>query len=442
MFNETALLICLQFLLVGYLFRRNRTTGSDPASVFAPVSWFLLFYVTAFLIPQIASLAYGATILLPGRIEVSDQTAVILTGQRCCCVFLALFSIGYGLVAERRRKPLLLRKFNPTEILLVSFIGLLGLSALCILLTQFSGDAPRSSIVKTTQGRILYSMTFWGTLFATTWSAIFFKQRQHLVAIICIAIFAYGVFLLGGRGRAVWPIVTLLGWLSICQFRKLSLFYLGAFAIIGLFVLQTLDPILLCLRGDDFSTALPNIMDNLSVRSLFVDRNIESFQNVAVITHYDQITPNPRYLLFGSQEAFMSTYFPSVAARGVGFPATLLGGLWMCGKWPAIIFGSFLFGGFFGLLDRMFAKMTSEFEVVAYCTSMVWMAQISTSYLDMYLKVASAIGPGLAIAFVVRYILPAKLRERGFLGITLPRIVLWSPHANRNPKSIQEHTHS
>ncbi|MEM9410291.1 MAG: hypothetical protein AAGA30_04210, partial [Planctomycetota bacterium] len=392
-------------------------------SVFSPVAWFMMFYVITFLAPQLMIPLNDFTLLIPGNIESPHEIARVVVGQKVVSLFLAGFILGFALLRQRPHRKNKIESFTSLELLFVTLAGFLGLAAVGLLIIKFDPSMPRSSIVQSTSGKLLYAMSFWLTLAMIVWSANFFKWKRWLLMLAVFSLFGFSLFLLGGRGRVVWPIASTFAWACICgkthfQPRRLSLFITCFFLF-----LQAMDPVLMVIRGEPTNVAMDKLKEEMSFKALFLDRNFETFQIVAVIASYDEIQPETIYLVKGSQAAFMGTYFPDVAARGIGFPASLPGGLWIAGKYTMVGLGSIAFGLFFGLLTLIYSNLRSEFEVAVYCVAMPWLALISGAYLVMYIKVGAAILPGLIFALVLRFGFGSqRIQLKLPLTIRLPRI--------------------
>ena len=215
--------------------------------------------------------------------------------------------------------------------------------------------------------------------------------------------FGFCLLLLGGRGRVIWPLVGIVAWAVTVGYLRISFIKGMAVAILCGVLLQTLDPLILYWNGyEDFDAAISRLKKDLSLGNLFLSRNFDSFHNLAVIVVENRIPADLSYLIFGCQTQFLMQYFPEVYARGVGYPATLPGALWIAGRYPLVIAGGFVFGIFFSFLTWIYSRLKSELEVVAYCVSMPFIAHIGTSYVDSYLKFASVIMPGLCVALLMR----------------------------------------
>jgi hypothetical protein len=250
---------------------------------------------------------------------------------------------------------------------------------------------------------VLYAISFWFTLGFFVWAAYLLAKRRWIVLVGLTAAFASSLLLLGGRGRVLWPLVGLVAWSGITGHARFRIWKLLVAATVFGVALQALDPILLYIRGHDSADeALQRFESGLELSTLFFARNFDSFHNLAVIVGEDRVRPDLGYLINGSQAAFMNAYFPTVAASGVGYPATLPGGLWLSGKWTMTIVGGSIFGLLFGYLSRLYGRLSSELEVAVYCLAIPWLAHVGISYLESYVKVASLIVPGVILAMILR----------------------------------------
>ena len=426
MVAEYTLLVLIQVILLTTLYYVSGIRPTNGPSVFSPVAWILMFYVITFLVPQAILPFHDYTLLAPGNVKSASQLGRLIIGQRVCVAFLGCFLVGFCLTGRRSPTQFRLQPFSSIELTFVTVAGLIGLAAVALLIMRFNPNMPRSSLVKSSVGKVLYAMSFWLTLATIVWSSLLYKKRRWILIATILLVFGFSLFLLGGRGRVVWPIASTFAWLSIRRTSKIRPVAIASFAVVFLLVLQTLDPLLFLVRGENINRVVERLQVNMSVQSLFVDRNFESFQNVAVISSYDRVRPQLRYIFGGSQQAFMTTYFPEIASRGIGLPASLPGGLWLAGRFPMVVIGSLAFGVFFGILSHVYSKLQTEFEVTVYCVTMPWLGLISGAYLEMYTKVAAAILPGLIFAIFIRYAVGnRKLRLSHSLRIDIPRFTIW-----------------
>lgn len=393
----------VQGLILFLILFRTGLPFSSPTTLFAPASWFVLFYMLCFWLPQLFMPAFDFMLIGAYNEFEVGQIGRIVETQKVLCVFLLTFMSTYLVSARRSLAGKTYLPLRRTELNFGLLMGTVGLFAVVVIILGLDPDEARSEIVASRRGRVLYAISFWFTLGFFVWAAYLLTNSRWLLLICLVTVFASCLLLLGGRGRVLWPLVGLVVWAGIAghaKFRRRKL--VVAAAMFGV-LLQALDPILLYVRGHDSADeAVDRFESGLELETLFFARNFDSFHNVAVIVGEDRIRPDLGYLINGSQAAFMNAYFPTVQASGVGYPATLPGGLWLSGKWTMTIVGGCVFGLLFGYLSRLYGRMSSELEVAVYCMAMPWLAHVGISYLESYLKVAALILPGVLLAIILR----------------------------------------
>jgi len=408
--------IVLQATLLGALLLAQRIRPSRGVSLFSPISWFVLFYALVFWLPQLFMPTFDYTLIgayndiKTGQIERVVQTQAVLSA------FLVAFTAAFLATAQRpleRPEYATLRRRHVRAAAIVGLVGLLGVAAL---LAGLDPGRARSIIVASSAGKLLYSVSYWFTLGYMVLAAWLLRKSRYIGLLVLTALFAAALLPLGGRGRILWPLAGLLAWAGITGHARVRVWKLAlAAAVLGI-LLQALDPLLLYLRGyDSADDAIDRFQDGLELRTFLFARNFDAFHNLAVIVGENRIATSLTYLFDNSQTVFMRAYFPSVAWSGVGYPATLPGGLWLAGHLPAVVAGGIVFGLFFAWLSRIYRRLRSELAVAVYCIAMPWLANIGTSYLESYLKMAALILPGIVL---VRLLGPAAYRRQTGLSRT------------------------
>lgn len=404
MYFEFYTWVVVQGLVLAALLASNRTSMKSSSRLFAPVSWLVLFYSLTFWIPQLFMPLFDFTLIGAHNVIREGQLDRVIETQRALLGFLVPLSIGYFLIARpapRRQSLVALSRRELRVGVLLVICGFVGVGAM---IAGLDPTVSRSMIVASLPGKILYAVSFWFTLGYMLIAAWLIQKRRFTLLVIVTAMFAVALLPLGGRGRILWPIAGLVAYASICGYWRIRLWKLLVSAIGLWVVLQALDPILLYYRGHDTAEqALERFSSGLDLYAFLFARNFDSIHNLAVIVGEDRVPTNPRYLLGNAQQAFMGTYFPSVAWYGFGYPATLPGGLWLSGKWITLFGGGFFYGVFIGWLSRIYAGLKSELALIPYCIAMPWLCHIGIAYLDSYLKMTALILPGVLLArFYVR----------------------------------------
>lgn len=378
---------------------------SAPARLFSPSAWFVLFYSLVFFLPQCFMPAFGYPLI--GAFNVLETNAlekVILT-QRVLVLFLICVSAGLALAARRAPIATYFAPLTARDARIGLLILLIGAGAVAVILATMNFNAARSTIVSSQWGRVLYALSFWFTLGYMILGAWCIRRRHWFLLLVLTAIFASALLPLGGRGRILWPMVGLIAWSAVCRVIRVRFAKIAVAAVLLGIVLQALDPILLYIKGyDSADQAIARFEEGLELRTWLFGRNFDAFHNLAVIVNEDRIPTSPSYLVNGAQQVFMTTYFPSVAAGGVGYPATLPGGLFLAGRWIAVAGFGFLFGLMLGMISRWYASSRSELSVIVYAIAMPWLAHVGIAWLDSYLKMAALILPGL----ILLYLMPTR----------------------------------
>ena len=395
---EFLILFLAQAIILAFLILFHGIKPSRSISLFSPVAWFVLFYSLVFWLPQIFMPAFDYTLIGAYNVVRDNQLERVIETQQVLLAFLASFSAAFAALGRRPAPNISFIALDGRDQMAGVMALLIGFAGVAAILIGLDPGNARSIIVASTIGKILYSVSFWFTLGYMIVAAWLIRKRRYVLLVALTAAFAAALLPLGGRGRILWPIAGLVAWASITGHLRIRTWKLIASAVCLGVVLQTLDPLLLYWRGyDSADEAIARFQSGLDLESFLFGRNFDSFHNLAVIVGEDRVAPSLRYLLNGSQGAFMTAYFPSVAWNGVGYPATLPGGLWLSGGLPVVAFGGFAFGAFVAYLSRVYRQLKTELSVVVYCIAMPWLTHVGISYLESYLKMAALILPGIAL---------------------------------------------
>ncbi|MEO1036542.1 MAG: hypothetical protein AAFX44_13375 [Pseudomonadota bacterium] len=399
---EFYLWLLVQGGVLAALLAVNRVSFKSGARLFSPISWFVLFYALAFWLPQVFLPAFDFTMIGAYNVVENQQVARAVATQHALIAFLVPVALGFALTGRRTPATLALRQLRGRELRVGVVLGVIGLGAVGAMLVSLDPNSMRSILVASTPGKILYALSFWLTLGYMITAAWLIRKRRYTLLLIVTGLFAVALLPLGGRGRILWPIAGLVAWASVSGYARIRLWKLLTAAVVLGVVLQSLDPILLYYKGyDTADQAIDRFLTGLDLQTFLFARNFDSLHNLAVIVVEDRVPTSFWYLLNNSQAAFMNAYFPSVAWNGVGYPATLPGGLWLSGRWVTLIGGGVFFGLFLGLLSRAYRRINSELGLIAYCIAMPWLCHVGISYLDSYVKMAALILPGVTLAWLL-----------------------------------------
>ncbi len=396
--SEFAVFLAVQCLVVTWLLVAAGARPSRPQRAFSPIAWFALFYLLVFLAPQFFMPLFDYPLIGAYNILKTSQLPAVVQTQKVLLAFLIPVAVGFLLFGRRAPVRTALIPLAATDLRRGIALLLIGGAAVAGMLLTMNSSGARSAIVATTLGKLLYAVSFWFTLGYVLIAAWLIARRRYLALLLLTIIFAAALLPLGGRGRILWPLAGLVAWSAISGTARVRLgVLLAAAALLGV-ALQALDPVLLYLKGyDSKAEAIERFQAGLELRTFLFARNFDAFHNLAVVVTEDRIPTQLRYLVTGAQSAFMGTYFPSVAASGVGYPATLPGGLWLAGRWVVVIAGGFAFGLGLGWLSRIYAQLSSQRAVAVYCLAIPWLAHVGIAYLDSYLKMAALILPGIVL---------------------------------------------
>ena len=273
------------------------------------------------------------------------------------------------------------------QLLLLTFFICGLLATMYLAWKNIGSESMRSALVKSTNGKILTSISFFGNFAFAVFLARSLVRRRILMAVAVVAIFVPAVFLTGSRGRFLWPcalaLVYLFSYRNAFDLRKIVIA-----ATIALSVLVFSDTILLVLKDDrELSFA--------GFRNLFIKRNFDGFANFTLISTFDQIPRRPLVALVGARQEFMYHYFPSAYQKGVGFGATWPGMSWIAGGWIGLLIGGVVYGYILGAVNALFRKIEDERLFWAYLFAMTWLCAAAGNIHESLDKMAVAAAPGV-----------------------------------------------
>jgi len=363
---------------------------------YSPQAWFTLFFGLYFLLPAVVSLLPGHHIIGFEAESTRFRLQSAVTAQFYLLTFLIAVFGGSRLTAQMLpqrldNRPLRFRRSamkGLDQLLLLTFF-ICGLLATMYLAWKNigSGSAMRSALVKSTSGKILTSISFFGNFAFAVFLARSLVRRRILMAVAVIAIFVPAVFLTGSRGRFMWPCVLALVYLFSYR-NAFDVKKLAIAATLGLSVLIFSDTILLVLKNDrELSFA--------GIRNLFIKRNFDGFANFTLISTFDQIPHRPLVALIGARQEFMYHYFPSAYQKGVGFGATWPGMSWIAGGWIGLLIGGVVYGYILGAVNALFRKIEDERLFWAYLFAMTWLCAAAGNIHESLDKMAVAAAPGV-----------------------------------------------
>ena len=204
--------------------------------------------------------------------------------------------------------------------------------------------------------------------------ALHLAIKRKYASLVCISIvFAVPLFLLGGRGRVLWPFVALASSYMVFSGRMISKLYIASgFALVVVAIL-VMDPLLSWLSLGGSIDDVP-AFDSLFYQMYIAKRNFDGFYNFSVIVYYDNVPHSARYLIVGIRDVFMGTYFPDVYDRGFAYPATVPGTMWLVGGFlSGFWLGSVIYGLLLVILEKVYwgACSAAAFSLVFYLSTII-----------------------------------------------------------------------
>jgi oligosaccharide repeat unit polymerase len=259
-------------------------------------------------------------------------------------------------------------------ILLITIFIFIGIASY-IYLTKTGDAGPRSELVKGENKYIFLGVLFLKISFLLWFTgALVFSQKPLKICFwLSLPFFAAMFISLGGRGRLLWPIIMCLVIYNYLKKRvsaKKLILYVFLFFIAVSFLFGFLFVFITGKVIPDF------YLSDIFIKFM-VKRNIDRIDNFAVLLNgmdklsfqYGKTFLAPLFQPFPESWVkaigtniesggyiFMKTFFPDVLEKGVGFPVTLIGELYLNFHLPAIIFGMFVFGTFIRITHEYFNR--------------------------------------------------------------------------------------
>lgn len=399
---EFLLLFCQILILIVLV----RCSGSRSTHVlyqrFNPICWLALFYGMWFILPQLLSL------LTPGyplsgfeTYDARERIEFIFGGQVCMLAYLLPLCLGVfatlpWLPTESGQRIDLNRPTSTSGTTYVLICFVLGVSAMYVLGREhLASDEMRSQLVKSTKGKLLTVVMFFGNFaFAFLFSHLLIAKR-HVVAVLVLVVFASGVFFTGARGRLLWPLAISVVFVSIYhnQFSTKRIVLVGCFVVC---VLLFADPLLTAIRTNDPQMFVNRVFNFEHVATTITEkRDFDGFPNVVLMTQLDLAQRDISILYTGAREAFMGTYFPEVLEAGVAFGCPMPGMLWIAAGFPGLLLGGFTFGLALGIINLLLRRIRDERLLWSYLFAMTWFCAIGGEFQEALDKLLIAASPAL-----------------------------------------------
>ena len=333
----------------------NSFTYSKPA--FQPKNWVVAFFVMFFVVPTMISLYVSKTAAGYGSLLYTGSKSAFVSAFLIATMFIlvAYFS-SFLVVGSCSAKGKDLEYVSVNQIRVGWLMFIFGIFPTIYLASQFTGES-RSVLVSGFTGQMAFALSN-SLIVGYMCLAMGFLQREKYFNTMLITIFfGFLLFLLGGRGRVVLPILAVFVTYIVVKYDRLPVNTI-IFLLIAVFIVGALlDPIFTILYRGGESNFFELFSFSNSLNEIFIlRRNFDGIHNFFVIQHFDEIPYSLSYLMYGPREAFMGTYFPEILARGVGFPATIPGTFWMVGGFAGLFLGAIFYGFVLGCLTRLYFR--------------------------------------------------------------------------------------
>jgi hypothetical protein len=365
-----------------------------------PATLLAFFYTLWMLIPQTFVLTSGHPVIGMESVSATARADATFPTQCLLVLFLVGILVGYAtslgpLPAESPRPRL--PPLQPTQWHYGAAAYLIGVTAFLVLgqtLQSLPDGTMRSALVKNTTGQVLMTLSFFGSFGVAYLGAHLWLRRQRWLAAVLFLAYGYLVLQLGARGRILWPLVTaiLFVWGRGPRIRIGRVLVLG---VIALMLLSLLDPLVFGLRKGDYSRLFEALSPMAMFENLFYDRNFDGFANLMFITYHDLVPHQATYLLTGSRDAFMTTYFPAIYEMGVAFPTSVPGEFWLAGGAPMLAAMSLIYGLGLGLVQRFMRGAHRESQVWVYLLLVPWLTAVGGELVESVQKMVAAAAPAL-----------------------------------------------
>ncbi len=367
----------------------NKTYQGSARAELRPTNWFLLFSFAFFVMPLIAVL------LTRNQVPGLGYMSSIAASPHALSVLIALnvffYTVCFSFVLFRGRVPhinaILIppTKFDIQISLAMLFVGTAASLALG---SGYSGDVPRSSLVQTASGRLLYALTFLqsaGFIVSGFYMAV---NKQYYRLMLLVIVFVVPLFFLGGRGRILWPLVII--YCVTLIYRNKSVYNWKALAFSSCIILSLLmmDPLLAWFYSSAGGIVAPSDLRAVVYDMYITRRNFDGFYNFFVIFDYDEIPHSLSYVFTGVRDVFMLTYFPDVYARGFGFPATVPGTFWIVAGYTGLLIGAACYGVLLARLDYIYFKIKDSIAMSLLLYLVVMVGNPGGSIVDSVSKLA------------------------------------------------------
>jgi hypothetical protein len=370
-FTALGLVFLLIFATAYFMYSFGLTISGSPKLVFRPVNLFCIQFSACFIVPLVV--VFIMSVPIPGLPYMSRVYANRDVIRVIVALIVFLFVVCGTFICFRPKAlhRMVIDEPSREELAVAGVLFAVG-TACSIYLGHSFSEGPRSDLVKTISGQILYGLTFLQTA-GFMIIALHLAIKRKYVSLVCISIvFALPLFLLGGRGRVLWPFVVLTCSYMAFSGRMISKLYIASGFALLIVAIVVMDPLLAWLRLGGSMNDLP-AFDSLFYEVYLAKRNFDGFYNFSVIVYYDEVPHSARYLIRGVRDVFMGTYFPDVYEKGYAFPATVPGTMWLVRGFSGLVVGSVIYGLLLVVLEKVYwgACSAAAFSLVFYVSTII-----------------------------------------------------------------------
>lgn len=370
-FTALGLVFLIIFATAYFMYSFGFTISGSPKLLFRPLNLFCIQFSAWFIVPLVV--VFILSIPIPGLPYMSRVYANRDVIRVIVALIVFLFVVCSTLILFRPKAlhGTVIDEPSREDLAVAGVLFLVG-TACAFYLGHDISEGPRTDLVKTIAGRILYSLTFCQTA-GFIIIALYLAIKRKYVSLVCISIvFAVPLFLLGGRGRVLWPFVVIACSYMVFSGKMISKFYITIGFALVVIAIVVMDPLLSWLRLGGSIEDLP-AFDSLFYQMYIAKRNFDGFYNFSVIVYYDNVPHSARYLISGVRDVFMGTYFPDVYERGFAYPATVPGTMWLVSGFFGLLVGSVIYGLLLVILEKVYWGATSAaaFSLVFYLATII-----------------------------------------------------------------------
>lgn len=428
--TEGLFLIIQILFLFGFNFILSRRRGTVVQKYFHPFAFISFFYFLFFIIPQFIAIYPPYELVGLAHIDWQERRSMISQAQLAGLAFLLPLMVVYyfiytswrGLQNTRSqtgvvRRGIVFSDFHSRDYHAIFFFFVIGLTAIVYLgitLTDIAEGSEgarsyRSELVKTTGGKITTAISYFGNFAFAVLFVNAILNRKWPVAIVLVVVFGGAILMTGSRGRLMWPLVLsavmLMSYTGKVEFKKII-----PAGLVGLMLLLLLDPLMKTIRSGDFNYVSDMLDFQAMFETMFFRRNFDGLSNLALAVHMDEAPKSLTYLFTGARDAFMTTYFPTTYAAGVGFGVSYPGWLFLTLGWPGLVIGGAAFGFVLGYIHSLLKRVRDIRLYWTYLFMMPWLCAVGGNFVESFDKMLAAIAPGIL------WILYAKPRGERLLS--------------------------